>query len=283
MPKPKTLANLPQQKQADLKRITKFLTEKCEEIKKIILFGSYARGDYKLKRGKNRGKQSDFDILIVVDDYEIEEKVKKLINKRSFPPASNPVQFIVENIAIINSNLRDEQYFFSDVIKEGIVLYDDGDSEFVEAEVPTSEKRKEIAKKDFELWFDEANDSFYGYQKYQEVKKFKRASFHLQQTVEMCYTAIEMVFSHYNPYEHNLRIIRDRVEMFDKRIAKVLPIKTEKQRNLFDKLNYAYIGGRYQSKEDFPITKEELDYWSREAKKLLDLTEIVCRERIERC
>jgi hypothetical protein len=50
---------------------------------------------------------------------------------------------------------------------------------------------------------------------------------------------------------------------------------------LFDYLNYAYIGGRYRSEEDFPVTKEQLDYWSKESKKLLELTETICRERIE--
>ncbi len=49
---------------------------------------------------------------------------------------------------------------------------------------------------------------------------------------------------------------------------------------MFDRLNFAYIGGRYRSEEEFPVTREHLDYWNKEARKLLDLTEIVCSERI---
>jgi uncharacterized protein len=97
----------------------------------------------------------------------------------------------------------------------------------------------------------------------------------------MCYTAIEMVFTHYNPYEHNLEMLREHTMPFDSRIKEVLPYETEQQQELFDYLNFAYIGGRYRSEEEFPVTKEQLDYWSKEAQKLLDLTEMVCKERIE--
>ena len=97
----------------------------------------------------------------------------------------------------------------------------------------------------------------------------------------MCYTAIEMVFAHYNPYEHNLVVLRERTLKFDSRIKEVLPYETEKEQELFDYLNYAYIGGRYRSEEEFPVTKEQLDYWDKEAKKLLDLTKTICLERID--
>ena len=97
----------------------------------------------------------------------------------------------------------------------------------------------------------------------------------------MCYTAIEMVFAHYNPYEHNLEALRDRVLQFDNRIKNALPYDTEEQQELFDYLNFAYIGGRYRSEEDFPVTQEQLDYWRTEVKQLLDLTETICKERID--
>ena len=42
-----------------------------------------------------------------------------------------------------------------------------------------------------------------------------------------------------------------------------------------------YIGGRYRSEEEYPVTKRQLDYWSKEAVKLLKLTETICKERIE--
>ena len=60
-----------------------------------------------------------------------------------------------------------------------------------------------------------------------------------------------------------------------------LPLDTPEHADLFSHLNYAYIGGRYRSKEEFPVTNDQLDYWASEIKKLLDITETVCLDRIE--
>ena len=56
--------------------IKKYLIESFEDkVKKVILYGSYARGDY--------NKDSDIDILIVVSDHinpiEIEESLSDLL------------------------------------------------------------------------------------------------------------------------------------------------------------------------------------------------------------
>jgi len=67
----------------------------------------------------------------------------------------------------------------------------------------------------------------------------------------------------------------------DHRVDHALPGKTREQQHLFNHLNYAYIGGRYRSEEEFPVTGEQLDYWAAETKTLLDITDTVCRERIE--
>ena len=67
----------------------------------------------------------------------------------------------------------------------------------------------------------------------------------------------------------------------DRRVDAALPRDTREQAELFRHLDYAYIGGRYRSEEEFPVTRDQLDYWAKETKKLLDITETVCRERIE--
>jgi predicted nucleotidyltransferase len=71
----KSLAHLPQSKQDELELIVdkiKELAQPC--IRKIILFGSYARGDWKdgpHTQGKGRltiHKKSDYDILVITED-----------------------------------------------------------------------------------------------------------------------------------------------------------------------------------------------------------------------
>ncbi len=43
----KTLTHLPKNKKAELEKITDTIREFCDDVEMIILFGSYARGDWK--------------------------------------------------------------------------------------------------------------------------------------------------------------------------------------------------------------------------------------------
>ena len=275
------LSHLPENKIKELETITERITD-TGKAEVIVLYGSYDRGDYKEERGKHRGKKSDYDILVIISDCDNDTKNKLRTElSRKFKDISVPVQLIVEKEYYVNSNLREKQYFFTDVKREGKILFDTKKLKLEEPKELTPTRRREIAEADFKMWFNDAKKANKGAKFYLSERDFGWASFHLQQVVEMCYTAIEMVLTHYNPYEHNLETLRERIIKFDSRIKEVLPYETEEQIELFDYLNFAYIGGRYRSEEDFPISKEQLDYWSEEAQKLLGLTEQICKEKIE--
>jgi predicted nucleotidyltransferase/HEPN domain-containing protein len=281
------LSHLPENKIKELETITERITA-TGKAEIIVLYGSYARGDYKEERGKHRGKKSDYDILVVISDCDNDTKFELQFElSRKFKDISVPVQLIVEKEYSVNSNLREKQYFFTDVKREGKILFDTKKLKLEEPpEELTPTKRLEVAEKDFKEWYKQAQGFWEDFENnYKKINKdslyLRKSSFHLQQVVEMCYTTIEMVLTHYNPYEHNLKTLRERIIKFDSRIKEVLPYETEEQIELFDYLNFAYIGGRYRREEDFPITKEQLDYWSEEAQKLLGLTEQICKEKIE--
>ena len=88
----------------------------------IILFGSYARGNYvlwdtKIEFGVRTSYQSDYDILVITNGAvkRAERKLERITNKyhdlfeyrrHAFP------QFIVEHINTVNNNLEVSQYFF---------------------------------------------------------------------------------------------------------------------------------------------------------------------------
>ena len=59
----------------------------------------------------------------------------------------------------------------------------------------------------------------------------------------------------------------------------VFLMETPQQRELFELLDYAYIGARYD--RDYKITKEQLEQLVICAKKLHEVTEKVCEEKIE--
>jgi hypothetical protein len=54
---------------------------------------------------------------------------------------------------------------------------------------------------------------------------------------------------------------------------------TDEQKELFELLDYAYIGARYD--RSYKITKEQLKELSKYVSKLHKLTERICKEKIE--
>jgi HEPN domain-containing protein len=198
-----------------------------------------------------------------------------------FDDISVHVQLIAEDIELVNSNIEEGQFFFSDIKREGKILYTSGRHGLAKPQEISPVRRRELAEEDFEYWFKKATNFCILHQEARRRQFAGEAAFLVQQAVEMCYTAVEMVFAHYNAHEHDLGILRSRAAEFDRRMDGAFLRETREQSELFNHLNYAYIGGRYRTEEEFPVTGEQLDYWAREAKKLLDITETVCLERIE--
>ncbi len=191
------------------------------------------------------------------------------------------VQLVVEDIDFVNGSLAEGQFFFTDIKREGKVLYTSGRYELTDQKELSPTRRREIAEEDFRKWFGEAKTTLKIAGFCISDTSFGWAAFAFQQTAELCYKAMEMVFTHYQPHEHDLGLLRHRAGKLDRRVLEALPCDTNEQRELFDHLSYAYIGGRYHSKEEYPVTKEQLDYWAVETRRLLEITETVCLERIE--
>ncbi len=59
----------------------------------------------------------------------------------------------------------------------------------------------------------------------------------------------------------------------------ILPRETEEEKKLFELLDYAYIGARYD--RSYKITKEQLEQLSPCVKKLHEVTEKACKEKIK--
>ncbi len=272
------LSHLPAERVADLE----FIRDKIvatHRVDFIVLFGSYARGDYKEERGAEQGKKSDFDILVVTED---KERRKQVISKlrNAFRDMEIPVQLVVEKITTVNHALEEHQYFYTDIKREGIELFNSGRYDFAAFKELSATRRRKIAEDDYNYWYTQGKDFLEIADFCTERNLLGKASFNLQQAVEMCYTAIEMVFSHYNPHEHNLQILRDRTLKFDARLKTAFLYDTEEEKALFDQLNFAYIGGRYRNEEEFPVTQAKIDFWRREVEGFLELTEVVCLDRI---
>ncbi|MEM9687003.1 MAG: nucleotidyltransferase domain-containing protein, partial [Bacteroidota bacterium] len=200
------LSHLPPHKIKELETVTQRIVE-TGMASMIILYGSYARGDWKETSGGRSGKKSDYDILILIKD---ERDRRDLTNKlfKMFEDFPTAVQPLVETLGFVNMHLRERQYFFTEIKQQGILLYtEDPYLKLEEARSLTPTRIRELAEQDFKHWFEMANN--FKRSALYDIKDnvFNIAAFHLQQCVELCYTAIEMVFSRTNPYEHRLFIL----------------------------------------------------------------------------
>ncbi len=285
---------LPQDKIADLELIIdKIIETGLAEI--IILYGSHARGDFKDGKiieveGTHVQRGSDYDILVVIDQADEKQEIEKfyrgfahpktigstdIIIRRKLRGLNLSVQIIVEQIGEINSRLEEKQYFYSDIKREGIVLYDTGKCRLSDPpEEVTPTIRRQYAEDHFEGWFEKAKVIFK-----ERRNNLLLASFDLEQVCEMCYKCILLVYTHYSPREHDLYKLREEAEKCEVLLQAVFPMETDKQEDLFGKLNLAYIGARYI--KSFSVEQNEIDYWEPEVEKLLSLTEQTCKIKIE--
>jgi len=65
----------------------------------------------------------------------------------------------------------------------------------------------------------------------------------------------------------------------DRTLRNIFPRKTEEQDELFNLLDYAYIGARYDP--NYKITKKQLTQLAPCVKKLHQLTEKICKQKIK--
>lgn len=114
-----------------------------------------------------------------------------------------PVSLIVHSRREVNTYLREGQYFFSDIRKEGIVLYELDDEPLPEPEPLSEEDRLRFAKEHFEQRFAEAS-AFLGTAEFQRGKSERigdawgnLSAFSLHQSLEQAYSCVLLTLTNY--------------------------------------------------------------------------------------
>ena len=287
----KTVTHLPENKKEELKRIADTIREMCDDVGMIILFGSYSRGDWReakdLKPDRKSGHVSDYDILVITQKKETAESAtlwKDIAEKTAGMDLTTHARIIAHDIQDVNIKLAEGQYFFTDIRKEGRVLYDSGNCTLSRKRRLKPEEKKRIVQDHFEHWYGKAHVFFEDFksnlEKHSKGQKFlNQAAFHLNQATEASYKSIILVFTNYNPNEHYLGLLNEQAGKYSKTVKELFKATTEKEQRLFDLLDYAYIGARYDA--SYRIEKEDLDFLSERVKTLLEIAEKTCREKVE--
>lgn len=257
-----SISHLPSHKQKELTILTNFLKE-FKEVEMVILFGSYARNTWVEDRYVEKGilyeYKSDFDVLVVTtrDDLYRGFKIESKVDKALKDTVGTPISLIFHSANEVNRALTWGSYFFCDIKKEGILLYDSQKYSLKEIRELTSKESQKIAQEYYDKWFSSANDFWDLYEYTMSKEKYLKAAFMLHQTTEHLYTTIQLVYTNYRPKEHDLKKLDIRVRNSDKRFD-VFPRTTKEEKHLFELLRRAYVDARYKMDEYF-ITESELE------------------------
>jgi len=199
------LDHLPAHKQRELDRVVELLFQEFEaahseaqsrkrrgKIVKIILYGSHARGGWVDEPHTAKGYVSDFDILIIVNKKELADRAsywtradERLIEEKLAGRLRTPVNFIVHSLQEVNQGLAHGRFFFMDIARDGIALYQSDDQDLREPLPKTAQANLDLAREYFGEWFPAAIKRF-DVAKYDIEKGYsKDAAFDLHQAVEL--------------------------------------------------------------------------------------------------
>lgn len=277
-----SLQHLPEHKQDEIARITEII-KKVVNPEMIILFGSYAKGTFVEHRYVSKGITyeyiSDYDFLVVTKNnpeksYVQESRVIDLAER--FKP---PVNLEIHEIDYINKGLEWGEYFWVDIVKEGILLFDKGTVQFAEPRELTNAEKKEKAQRYFDTWFPQGQRFLKGSKFYKDDGDLSIATFILHQATESIYYATLLTFTDYKPKTHNLWKLRKKAKPYSEELFLIFRAETDKQeKELFEKLKQGYVDARYR--EDFTITEAELNSLIDRVSLMIPIVERICKERI---
>ena len=287
--------HLPQAQQDELARIVRILMEEFEaatsrstqpsrrngKIYKIVLFGSYARTDW-VDEPEN-GYQSDFDLLIVVSHRDLTEIADYwyVAEDRILrdPGIARPVNIIVHSIDEVNEALRRGEYFWVDIARDGIALYELPRHELAAPMPLTPTDASRMAAGYFDQWLESADRFLTNAQENAERAWNKEAAFLLHQGTERLYICFLLVRTLYFPRSHNIKFLRSLAEDQEPRLIAAWQRETKLDRRRFELLKRAYVEARYSA--NYEIGREDLEALTASVQRLRDLVEEVSRERLE--
>jgi HEPN domain-containing protein/predicted nucleotidyltransferase len=271
-----SLDHLPPRKRGQLAAV---VNEVCAAVdaEMVILFGSYARGDWV----EDSRYFSDLDVLVIVKSPKIVEQhdLWSAIEQRAARhTAPAELSIIVHDIDDVNRQLELGQHFFSDIVKEGIALYDAGRITLSEALEKSPQDRRRYARENFEKWFESADDFVIAFEALVQRGRYTIAAFQLHQAVERYYTAALLVLTEHTPKGHNLDRLGKRAASLAPSLRDLFPRLDPEDVRLFYLLERAYVDARYATK--FAISKADLEVLSFRVRDLRERVERLCRERI---
>ncbi|WP_070152939.1 HEPN domain-containing protein [Sphingobium phenoxybenzoativorans] len=252
---------------------------------KIILFGSYARGDW-VEDPIGR-YYSDYDLLVVVnhddltDVAEFWEKIENqfIADLSAGTILRTPTGPIYHSLDDVNEKLRLGRYFFMDILREGIVLFEEPGHPFAEPQPLSPEQALQETRDYYEEWFESAGNFLSLAEDARGKGMQKEAAFLLHQATERFYHCLFLVRTLYSPKTHNLNRLREMAEELEPSLKAVWPRENRFEKRCYALLRDAYVKARYS--RSYRITAEQLDWIAARVALLQTLVRAACELRIE--
>lgn len=293
------LDHLPSAQQGELERVVAILMRDFEaaisgatqpwkkngKILKVILFGSYSRDDWVDE--PDNGYQSDFDLLVIVNHadltdiadywYVAEDRIQR------DPTIGRQVNIIVHSLDEVNHALRRGEYFWTDIARDGIALYELAGSALAAPSPLTSADALQLATGYFQKQFPSSGNwlrmAALAMAEGADQDWLNKAAFNLHQATETTYACLLMTLTLYFPRSHNIKFLRSLAEDKEPRLVEAWPRATKQERRRFELLKRAYVEARYSP--NYTIEMTDLEALAGAVRNLRAIVEAVCLERLE--
>ncbi|AYV45106.1 nucleotidyltransferase [Caulobacter flavus] len=252
---------------------------------KIVLFDSYARGDW-IEDPAGR-YFSSYDLLVVVNHPDLTDLdefwskadcafLDELSNGNRLRTQTN---FIVHDLDDVNEQLRSGRLFFTEMLREGVILFEEPDFPFAAPTAIPAAAACSEAKRYVDDWLPSSRALSKLASTAQELSRPREAAFLLHQAAEKAYHGLILILTRYSARTHRLTLLRDRAEALDERLRGLWPRERKFDRKCFNLLQRAYIEARYSP--DYSISDEQLAWLTERVGVLQAAVSTIATERIE--
>jgi len=197
---------------------------------------------------------------------------------------ARPVNIIVHSLQEVNQALSRGEYFWVDIARDGIVLYELPGNALATPQPLTAADAYEMAScyfrdqlRSLDQWIELAEYSVS--RTSQEEDWSRKAAFNLHQATETAYACFLLVRTPYFPRSHNIKFLRSLAEDSEPRLIEAWPRAARIDRRRFELLKRAYVEARYSA--SYEIDNDDLNALARSVRALREMVDTVSRERIE--
>jgi HEPN domain-containing protein/flagellar biosynthesis/type III secretory pathway protein FliH/predicted nucleotidyltransferase len=274
-----TLENLPAPKREQVEA-ARALIQSRAEMEMLVLFGSHTRSDW--AEDLESGYLSDLDFLAVVEwpDQTNAPWWAALQKELVTLFEGTRISLLVEDIRHVNQQIRRGQFFYADLVNDGVLLIGSQRYEFAKPKARNPEEYFEKTLKYFDYWFRSASECWHGAVYYAARNQYCPAAFCLHQAAEQYLHGALLVYQGYKPKSHDLKELSNQTAKYHPAFAEALPRTASEDAHHFDLLRRAYIEARYSA--SFRVTTAELTAIREMVLDLAERTRTACASQLRK-